>query len=870
MSQPAPRPDPRKLAFAKWLLLGTSLAASAAALRVGVYLAATPFPRDVRYLAGCAEGIGIDLALGLAAASPVFIPRVGAVLAAVLSVGLMLANSAGAHFHAMFLHWPTRDTLVFLKDIRVLDSSIRDHAPPHELALETIWPASASLWVMQKCASSFERVLRERFRAALALFAAVTTAVASWARTTSVSDQEYNGALGPLLHLAKTSWITYPGWDEPPPLDVLLAVQNGLATDNPGPPADSQYPFCASSLPAPPSGKTGRSALLLILESVDDRALDLVVGGVPVMPNLKRMAKDGVFFPRFFSSGNMSVYAMPPLFGGVPASPAAAILMATPLDEVLGFPGQLRREGYDTAFIYASDLSFTHQDEFVRRVGFEHIVPMPKDLPRYGWGASDGAMFDQLRAHIGRVRAAQKPYFVTAFTVSTHDPYTLPPEYRRKFSGTTAFDRLVEALAYLDDEVGRFYDWFAQNELSRGTVLAVTGDHAPRISFPGDPVDTTTGELEFRFQVPLILLGLNSEEARRARTNAENGVGGHHDVPATFAEALGVAPPRCHQGRSLLGPEVPKTRIVPSVAGDGLQFLYAHEGTRRFMLERNKGRIREYDYVTDPALRHDLAPGDAHAIEVTKFLRAFAEVMHYTVMRDKLAPPPDEEPPARLALPRATTTQRVLRGRTSGVSTGDGGVTPEIDRALVARPDWLELSVASDGRGGLVVRHWKEPSAASPGTPAIVVSDTYAQGPPLDTILPRATERAGVFVDIERPPRFRDIMATVHGTVAAVEKLPAGTRVVVESSDEVMLTSVRQFSRVDLAYRLAPRSVTERALRFAADRGFTWVSLAEDYATPEAIRAAHTAGLRVLVYPRGPSLPDDAFSVEPPDARVLD
>jgi hypothetical protein len=48
------------------------------------------------------------------------------------------------------------------------------------------------------------------------------------------------------------------------------------------------------------------------------------------------------------------------------------------------------------------------------------------------------------------------------------------------------------------------------------------------------------------------------------------------------------------------------------------------------------------------------------------------------------------------------------------------------------------------------------------------------------------------------------------------------------------------------------------------------VSLAEEFATAEAIVAAHVHGLRVVTYPRGAALAPGLPAAEPADARVVD
>jgi hypothetical protein len=370
--------------------------------------------------------------------------------------------------------------------------------------------------------------------------------------------------------------------------------------------------------------------------------------------------------------------------------------------------------------------------------------------------------------------------------------------------------------------------------------------------------------------VPLVLLGLNEDEKRRARENAAKSLGGHHDLPATLATALGVAPPRCHQGRSLLVAGAPASRIVPSVAGDSLQFLYAHEGSRRFMLELKTGRVREFDYVADPTFRRDLAGSDPRALEIKEFLHAYQDVMYYAVMGDKLAPPADETSTRRIGLPRVETAERVSRGARPPSAATDMDVVTDLERALEGRPEWLELSVAPNGRGALVVRRWKDPPPVYPSDPSHVpMPDTLAEGPPLGDVLARLDGRASLFLDVERPDRFADVMNVVHGMVSAVSRLPEAARVVIESSDDVMLTSIRQFSGVSLAHRITSGAVTEAALAFAAERGFSWVCVAQEFATTEAIAAVHAHGLRVVTYPHGSSPLPPAQTAEQPDARVV-
>jgi glycerophosphoryl diester phosphodiesterase/arylsulfatase A-like enzyme len=880
-------PPRARLLLARWAALVAFLAASSVVIRALVYVATSPFPVDPRYILGCVEGAGVDALLASLVAAPILVGVRTGVASIPLATLFLLGSAAGAHYHAMFQRLPARSTLAYLRELHALGSSIRAHTPLWLLALESLLPALLGFVVARQVAPRLARALPAGRRAGglgLLLAAAV---LGSLARAKRAQGQEYYGAIGPWIHVlrveAEPSLAPPPG---PPRAnghgrDLVAGLLTAIGSGNAGPALDPAFPFCMRPRPAQGS-PTGRSVILLILESVDARSLALEIEGKRVMPNLARIAADGVAHPHFFATGHQSAHAMTALFAGIPATPFRALLQHAPLAHVQGFPRVLRDAGYLTAYLHGSDLSFEQQREFLGQIGFDRIVePSPlSDAPRYGWGLPDGVLLGQLSLLVDEQRRAhpEQPYLASAFTVSTHDPYELPPEHQRRFRGGTEFVRFAESLDYLDGELGRFYEWFRREELPRGTLLVVTGDHAPRVPFPGDPADASTGEFEYRFQVPFLVVGLDAETRARAQSAADGLAGGQQDVPATLLAALGLPPLPCEQGRSLLDGGVPSQRFVPSVAGETLEFVYAHEARRRFMLTLGSGRLVEFDLESDPTLRHDLAPGDPRSADVRRLLTDYLGVMRYAVENDRFAP---SNAPARVApsLPRVDRPRFAAhRALTRGSGGPPGNTLAAIDQALKDDAEWAEIDLNLTADGVPVVHH--DPTVLRPGgASATLDSMTLAELralpsgaaiPTLEEVLRKFAGRIGFCLELKAETRVSSMLSLARATLKVLERMPKESRIVIDSFDHMMLATVRRFSSWQIGYDLPQKPVKAEWLDFAAERGFDWVYIRFDVATEDAVRAAHQRGLRVMVYP--PARPSDVagLAAERPDAIMTE
>lgn len=178
--------------------------------------------------------------------------------------------------------------------------------------------------------------------------------------------------------------------------------------------------------------------MLLILESVGETEVYEDVAGRPVMPSLRRIATENLHFTDFYPAGDKSCQAMPAVFAGMPAQPAGNLLWRTPLNALECLPLALRERGYRTAYFHGSDLGFEQQRDFLRMAGFEelHELDVRDPTPVYGWGLSDRVTLGRLRTWLEQRRTEDpdEPFLAVWFSLSSHDPFLLPPDVDRVFS----------------------------------------------------------------------------------------------------------------------------------------------------------------------------------------------------------------------------------------------------------------------------------------------------------------------------------------------------------------------------------------------------------------------------------------------------
>lgn len=262
------------------------------------------------------------------------------------------------------------------------------------------------------------------------------------------------------------------------------------------------------------------------------------------MPSLRRAASEGIFFSNIYATGNRSDRGILGVISAFPAHPKVSMLKypnktyAHPR-----FPVDFERLGYSTRFYYTGDLNFGGFRSYTT-MSFQSLVT-EQDFSgeaienRFKWGVHDGYMFDRLLADLAE---APRPFCYMAFTLSSHEPFTVPME--TKIPGNDNASKLRNAIAYTDQCLGQFFDRAKASGLWDSTLFVLVADHGTRHIGQLQPHDPAV------FRVPMVFTG----GVLSVRDTVIDKIGSQTDMIATLYGQLGMDASAYRYSKNLLDP----------------------------------------------------------------------------------------------------------------------------------------------------------------------------------------------------------------------------------------------------------------------------------------------------------------------------
>lgn len=207
------------------------------------------------------------------------------------------------------------------------------------------------------------------------------------------------------------------------------------------------------------------------------------------------------------------------------------------------------------------------------------------------------------------------PFFIYFNFQSTHFPYRIPADAKRKFSDGNvdfvwnfpreqldAVRNLYDDSAYhLDQQLGRFLDHLHRSGLWDNTIIIFSGDHGE--AFLEHNFTAHAGPLYNEvMKIPLVMR-IPGMAPRRWDRLAD-----HIDVAPTLLHALGLPPHPAFQGIDLFGPPSTAPRTVYMVAQSPLAHQYALvRGRYKLLYDQMDHKRILYDLSADPGEKIDIA-----------------------------------------------------------------------------------------------------------------------------------------------------------------------------------------------------------------------------------------------------------------------
>ena len=245
-------------------------------------------------------------------------------------------------------------------------------------------------------------------------------------------------------------------------------------------------------------------------------------------PFLDKLSERGIFFKNSFANGRRSIDAPPSILAGLPHL-RDETFYCTQFKHLHGIGSLLKEQGYNTSFFHGGRNGTMYFDVFSQRMGFDRYYglneyPKPEDSDGI-WGIYDEPFLRYMAEELSR---RQQPFASVVFTLSTHNPYKIPPQYEGVFPKGDL--PIHETVGYLDHALKKFFETAEKMPWYNNTLFVITGDHIgpPRTIYP---------RLIDNYRVPLIFFHPNR---KLPKVNTDR-ITQHVDIGPSVLDFLGIA-----------------------------------------------------------------------------------------------------------------------------------------------------------------------------------------------------------------------------------------------------------------------------------------------------------------------------------------
>jgi phosphoglycerol transferase MdoB-like AlkP superfamily enzyme len=275
------------------------------------------------------------------------------------------------------------------------------------------------------------------------------------------------------------------------------------------------------------SGKP--NVIIIMLESYSSGLIEVLGGLKDVTPRFNGLARDGILFDHFYSSGDRTDKGIVSVLNGFPAQPVTSLVKEPKKTQSLPYLNKVFKEqGYRTEFTYGYNINYANFNSYLMHGDFDHVthsMDFPQELNTSKWGVHDQYVFDKFFDELQKI---DTPFFKIMMTQSSHEPFDVPME--TAIEGKDEIHRFLNSAYYTDKCLGNFIDKARQTSWWKNTLIVVTADHGH--IYPNNPGVSNPD----KFKIPMLWLG----GALTKRDTVIHTVAGHPDIANTILGQLNL------------------------------------------------------------------------------------------------------------------------------------------------------------------------------------------------------------------------------------------------------------------------------------------------------------------------------------------
>lgn len=252
----------------------------------------------------------------------------------------------------------------------------------------------------------------------------------------------------------------------------------------------------------------GKNVLVIHAESMQNNLLNLEFNGKEVVPNLKRIASEGMYFSNYYSQVSVGTSSDSELTFNTSLMPTqSGTAFVSYFDRTYNAtPKLMSQKGYYTFSMHANNADFWNRRNMYEHLGYQKFYS--KETYKVskenvvGLGLSDKEFFKQSVEKLKKINSENSKWYGLMIMLSNHTPFSDVEHYGdfdvsmhktvTKDDGTTEevtypymegtkLGNYFKSAHYADEALGELFENLDQSGLLDNTVVVIYGDHDARL-----------------------------------------------------------------------------------------------------------------------------------------------------------------------------------------------------------------------------------------------------------------------------------------------------------------------------------------------------------------------------------------------------
>lgn len=360
------------------------------------------------------------------------------------------------------------------------------------------------------------------------------------------------------------------------------------------------------------------NVVIIILESFSkefigyynhDRDNGNYKGYTPFLDSLLQHSKS---YQYSFANGRKSIDALPSVITSIPSMGVPYILTPFSGNRVRSLAHILKEEGYGTSFFHGAPNGSMGFEAFMNVAGMDQYYGKTEygnDADFDGWW---GIWDEPFMGYMANVQSGFKePFFSVFFSVSSHHPYIVPPQYKDSFKGGRV--PILKCIQYSDNALRKYFQKVSQEPWFKNTIFVISADHvSSNVLF--DDGRTAPG----LFSIPIFFYRPDDSLLGKDDTNVIQQV----DIMPTVLGYLNYNKPYLAFGRDVF-----KNTEIPCAWNYENGVFQYYQGDYLLQFDGKKS-IALYNYKTDGRVKNNLLAKEQEVVKAME-LRLKAIIQQY-------------------------------------------------------------------------------------------------------------------------------------------------------------------------------------------------------------------------------------------------